>query len=64
MFSEIRQTSNATKIGTAITSAAVGTGIIIGIVKKSGFWGTFAWAMGLGLAGVAVSTAVAQINKK
>lgn len=64
MFSEIRQTSNATKVGTAITSAAVATGIVIGVVKKKGFWGTVAWAMGLGLAGVAVSTALAQISKK
>lgn len=63
MFKNIRSESTTNKIGTAVTSIAVGAGIIVGIVKKKGFFGTLAFAVGFGLAGIAVSTAISQLKK-
>jgi hypothetical protein len=64
MFNNIKTDNTSNKVGTVITSGAIAGGIILGIVKKKGFWGTFAYAMGFGLAGLAVSMAAGQIIKK
>lgn len=65
MFKDIKADATTNKVGTAIISASVAGGIIYGMfVRKSGFWGTFGYALGFGLAGLAVSTAVAQATKK
>lgn len=64
MFNNIKTEAASNKVGTVITSTAIGGGIILGIVKKKGFWGTFSYALGFGLAGLAISMAAAQVIKK
>ena len=64
MFNEVKTNATNNKIGTAITTAAVAGGIVYGIVRKKGFWGVFGYAIGFGLAGLAISTAIAQGIKK
>lgn len=63
MFDNIVSTAETNKIGTGITSLGVASGIIYGIYKKKSFWGTFGYAVGLGLAGIALSTVVSQFSK-
>ncbi len=64
MFNNIKTEAAGNKVSTVITSLAVGGGIILGIAKKKSFMGTFAYAFGFGLAGLAISMAAAQIIKK
>ena len=64
MFNNIKTEAASNKVGTVITSTAIGAGIIVGIVKKKSFWGTFGYALGFGLAGLAISMAAAQVIKK
>lgn len=64
MFDNVRSTAATNKVSTAITSTAIAGGILYGIIKKKPFWGTFAYAFGFGLAGLAISTAIAQATKK
>ena len=62
MFSDITSTAETNKIATGITSAAVAGGIIFAIVKKKSFWGIFGYAIGFGLAGLAVGMVVEQFT--
>jgi len=64
MFDNIRSQATTNKVSTAITSTAIAGGILYGIIKKKGFGGTFAYALGFGLVGIAVSTVIAQTAKK
>ncbi len=62
MFSNITTAAEGNKIGTTVVGLGIAGGIVFGIVKKKGFWGTFGYAVGFGLAGLAVSTVVGQLT--
>lgn len=62
MFTNITTAAEGNKIGTTIVGLSIAGGIVFGIAKKKGFWSTFGFAIGFGLAGLAVSTVVGQLT--
>ncbi len=63
MFSSVSADSSTYKAKTIIVGAAVSGGIIYGMVKHKGFWGTLGIAIGFGIAGVAISIVTENISR-
>lgn len=62
MFDNIASEAQTNKIATGITSAGVASGVLYGIFKKKGFWGTFGFAVAGGIAGLALGMVVEQFT--
>ena len=62
LFSNVTNAATTHEVSTVIIGAGVAGGIIFGIVKKSGFWGTLGYTIAFGVAGVAVSAVVSQFT--
>lgn len=64
MFENITSSAKASSISTGITGFFVAGGIFIGIWKKKGFWTTFGYGLGLGIVGIALSSAITPVITK
>lgn len=60
LFSTITTTAENNKVSAGIVTASVGAGVFFGIYKKSSFLGTFGYAIGFGIGGLALAMAVSS----
>jgi hypothetical protein len=62
MAQSIDTVPSGSSVSTVIIGAGIGSGIVLGIFKQKGFWGTFGYAALFGAAGLVVAVVVDQFN--